>query len=125
MKLIYDAKLSPSLDSGGCRKSYKPDNVFRRRFNFKKAKWVEVTKHMNTEIQMLQPTPENYCKFVDSLKNISRKYIPRGCRINNIKRLRLDIIKNQGINYERYEEDPFFKLTIAVGKFHMMRIAEE
>jgi hypothetical protein len=49
---------------------------FRRRFNFKKAKWAEVTKYMDTEIQMLQPTPANYCKFVNSLKNIYTKGLP-------------------------------------------------
>lgn len=80
---------------------------------------------MDTEIQTLQPTPTNYCKFVDSLKKISRKYIPRGCRTNYIKGLRQDIIKDLDIDYERYEEDSFSELTIEAGELLMKKIAEK
>jgi hypothetical protein len=98
---------------------------FRRRFNFKKAKWAEVTKYMDNEIQTLQPTPANYCKFVDRLKKVSRKYIPRGCHINYIKGLRQDTIKDLETYYERYEEDPFSELTIETGERILKDIAEE
>jgi len=96
---------------------------FRRRFNFKKARWAKVSKYTDTEIQTLQPTPANHCKFVDSLKKISRKYIPRGFRTNYIKGLRQDMIKDLEIYYERYEEDPFFELTIEAGELLVKRRA--
>jgi len=80
---------------------------------------------MDTEIQTLQPTPVNYCKFVDSLKKVSRKYIPRGCRINYIKGLRQDTIKDLETYYQKYEEDPFSELTIEAGELIMKGIAEE
>lgn len=68
--------------------------LFRRRFNFKKAKWTEFTRNMDTDIQTLQPTPANYYKFVDSLKKVSRKNILRGYRTNYIMGLRQNIIKD-------------------------------
>lgn len=39
---------------------------------------------MDIKIQMLQPTPANYCKFGNSLKNILRKNFPSGFPANCI-----------------------------------------
>lgn len=53
---------------------------FKRRFNYKKARWKEFTEALENKIQQIDPTLSNYDKFVNLVKETSRKHIPRGCR---------------------------------------------
>jgi len=52
---------------------------FKRRFNFRKAKWEKFRETLDLEIWILDPKPENYEAFVDKVKSISRLHISRGC----------------------------------------------
>jgi len=42
--------------------------AFKRRFNFRKAKWKDFRKTLDKEIRNLDPKPENYEKFVEKVQ---------------------------------------------------------
>ena len=54
----------------------------RRRFNFKKSDWECYATELDKKLDYssLEPTCSNYQKFVEIIKIISRKTIPRHCR---------------------------------------------
>ena len=53
---------------------------FRRRFNFMKADWNGYSAELDKLIEDVEPIPANYKCFVESVRVVSRRYIPRGCR---------------------------------------------
>lgn len=53
---------------------------FRRRFNFKKASWEGFREELDGIVQTIEPISDNYDTFIENIKTISRKHIPRGCR---------------------------------------------
>lgn len=54
-----------------------PKIPFKRKFNFKKAKWVDYTNELDTKIDYILPTPEHYDSFVELIKNVLQKHILR------------------------------------------------
>jgi len=60
---------------------------FKRRFKYSKAGWTEFTEALENKIQQIEPTLPNYEKFVNTVKETSRKYIPRRCRSQYVTRL--------------------------------------
>ncbi|KAL4100859.1 hypothetical protein QTP88_020888 [Uroleucon formosanum] len=67
---------------------------FQRRYNFMKAKWNLFSEDLDTSIENLEPLPEHYESFIEKVKYISRKHIPRGCRTHHIPGLSSEIIDN-------------------------------
>ena len=57
---------------------------FRRRSNLRKADWDGYSTELDTLIEDDEHIPKNYGGFVDKVRVASRRYIPRGCRTNNI-----------------------------------------
>ena len=55
-------------------------NAFRRRFNLRKANWNGYATDVEIIIDEVDPTPENYERFVEAIRVTSRKHIPWGCR---------------------------------------------
>lgn len=93
-----------------------PKIPFKRRFNFKKADWAEYANQLDIKVQNLAATPKNYDTFVECVKSISRKYIPRGCRQHYISGLN-DEAKDIISQYtEQYNLDPFSENTIEMGE---------
>ena len=57
---------------------------FRRRFNLRKADWLEYSTQVDQNIDEVDDTPECYENFVGIICMASRKHIPRECRTNYI-----------------------------------------
>lgn len=50
------------------------------RWNFQKANWEVFTEHLDHVIQFLPVSIKNYSRFINLLKSVARKHIPRGYR---------------------------------------------
>lgn len=95
----------------------RPQSVaFRRRFNFRKANWEKFTADLDSAITSIDATPSGYVNFVDALRRVSRKTIPRGCRSSYIPGLTGDLIPKYNHYIKLYEADPFAANTIAAGE---------
>ena len=57
---------------------------FIRRFNLRKAKWDDFSTDFDEAIEEVKPIPENYDRFIDRVRVVSRRHIPMGCRTNYI-----------------------------------------
>lgn len=79
---------------------------------------------LDLKITNIEPKITNYDKFVDLVKKISRKCIPRGCRTQYIT----DLDKVSAEQLEKYktnfQNDPFSDETISTGKNLMETINE-
>jgi len=58
--------------------------------------------------------PNNYLCFINLVRTVSRKCIPRGCRKNYTPGL--SIVNKLRDYSDRYESDPFSEETIALGE---------
>lgn len=96
---------------------------FKRRFNFKRAKWEKFAEELDQNLNELEPKPDNYDIFVNIVKEISRKHIPRGCRTQYVPGLshksQTSFIKYK----ELYEADPFSEDTIEAGEDLLQQIS--
>lgn len=103
----------------------KPKEVpFRRRFNFKKARWSNLAEELDKAITSLPPNPANYKAFVDITAKISRRHIPRGCRTSYVPGLAPEH-KDMYESYAKsYEIDPFSEETVHLGDILTTAIAE-
>ena len=54
--------------------------AFRRRFNPRMANWSAYATDIDILIDEVDPTPENYDMFVETIRVTSRKHIPMECR---------------------------------------------
>ena len=88
---------------------------FRRRFNFKKANWKAFSTDLDTRICDIDPSPENYDRFVKVVHATARKHIPRGCRKNYVPGLTTDLAEQYNEYIQLYEQDPFSADTITAG----------
>jgi len=87
---------------------------FKRRFNFRKAKWKDFKETLDKEIRNLDPKPENNEKFVEKVKKTSRLHIPRGCReISGMTEETCEINKKYG---KSFTVDPFSEETVTLGE---------
>ena len=99
---------------------------FRRLFNFKKADWNKYALALNTALaaSKLDPTSNNYTKFADTIKVVSRKAIPRGCR----KAYKPGVIKESMDLYKQYnvafDKSPFSQITTELGEELVNNISE-
>jgi len=89
---------------------------FKRRFNFRKAKWKDFRETLDKEIRNIDPKPEIYEKFVEKVKKTSRLHIPRGCREQNISRMTEETCKINKKYEKSFTIDPFSEETITVGE---------
>ena len=88
---------------------------FRRRFNFKKANWNAISTDLDTRICDIDPSPENYDRFVKVVHATARKHIPRGWRKNYVPGLTTDLAEQYNEYIQLYEQDPFSADTITAG----------
>ena len=58
--------------------------TLRRRFNLKKDNWDGFSTEFDAAIEEVNPIPENYVRFIELLRVVSRRHIPRGRRSNFI-----------------------------------------
>ena len=88
---------------------------FRRRFNFKMANWNAFSTDLDTRICDIDPSPENYDRFVKVVHATAGKHIPRGCRKNYVPGLTTDLAVQYYEYIKMYEQDPFATATITAG----------
>ena len=70
-------------------------------------------------------TAECYDQFVNALRKVARKNIPRGCRRNYVPGLTPESIELIKEYREKYEDDPFADITITLGEELVSAISEE
>ena len=87
----------------------------RRRFNLKKDNWDEFSTELDAAIEEVNSVPENYGRFIELLRVVSRRHIPRGCRSNYI----LGLTEESKSLYEaykrQYSSNPFGEGTLETG----------
>lgn len=93
-----------------------PKIPFKRRFNFKKAKWADYTRELDKKIENLSPRPEHYDSFVEAIKRTSRKHIPRGCQQHYLSGLNAEAKDVMDQYTQHYNEDPFSEITMEIGE---------
>jgi hypothetical protein len=98
---------------------------YMRRYNFKKADWNNFTKDLGSMITEIEPTNENYDKFIDQVKCITRQNIPRGCRTYYIPSLTPELADSLHKYTELYEENSSEENIIEAGEFLMKSQAQE
>lgn len=102
-----------------------PEQVpFKRRFNFKKAEWNRFKENLDAEVREITPQPENYESFIELVRKISRKCIPRGCRTQYIAGLTKDTKPLLNRYQKLFEKDPFAEDTVEAGEDLMRSIAD-
>ena len=70
-------------------------------------------------------TAECYDQFVNALRKVARKNIPRGCRRNYVPGLTPESTELIEEYREKYEDDPFADNTITLGEELMSTISEQ
>ena len=98
---------------------------FRRRFNLNKANWEQYAYQLDAAVENIPSTAECYDQFVNALRKVARKNIPRGCRRNYVPGLTPESIELIEEYREKYEDDPFADNTITLGEELMSAISEE
>ena len=98
---------------------------FRRRFILKKANWEQYAYQLDAAVENIPATTECYDQFVNALRKVARKNIPRGCRRNYVPGLTPESIQLIEEYREKYEGDPFADSTITLGDELMSAISEE
>ena len=98
---------------------------FRRRFNLKKANWEQYAYHLDAAGKNIHATAECYDQFVNALRQVARKNIPRGCRRKYVPGLTPESIELIEAYREKYEDDPFADSTITLGEELMSAISED
>lgn len=98
---------------------------FRRRYNFKKAKWKNFTNELENIITTIEPTPSEYDHFIKEVKIVSRKHIPRGCRQNYITGMHKKLENLYESYKEKFTQNPFDDETIEIGECLIAEISEQ
>ena len=104
----------------------KPTTVpFKRRFNYKKAKWTDFTAELDQKLKHIKPSAGNYDKFTQLVRKTAKRHIPRGCRVNYIPGLSKDSAELYEEYVTMFETDPFSDETTAKGVKVMDSISQE
>lgn len=89
---------------------------FKRRFNFKKAKWDSFTGDLDESIKNLEPSIKSYDTFIEIVKKVSRRHIPRGCTTEYVSGLNEDSKSILKEYQDLFDSDPFSEDTITAGE---------
>ena len=99
--------------------------AFRRRFNLRKANWSGYATDVDILIDEVDPTPENYERFVEVIRVTSRKHIPRGCRSHYIPGLSEESRSLYEAYKKQYMSNPFDSTTLDTGNELISKMAAE
>jgi len=72
-----------------------------------KAQWDLFSEALDSSIDNLEPLPEHYESFVEKVKRMSRKHIPRECRTHHIPGLSSEIMDNYNSYIDMFENNLF------------------
>ena len=88
----------------------------RRCFNLRRANWDGFSTEFDAAIEEVNSIPENYGRFIELLRRVSRRHIPSGCKSNHIPGL-TEESKGLYEAYKRpYSSNPFGEVTQEFGK---------
>ena len=108
------------------KKPFQPEEVpFKRRFNFRKADWLNFKQQLDDDIMQIEATPENYEAFIDLVGKISRKNIPRGCRTKYIPGIDGENKRLLQQYEELYSKDPFAEDTLQTEELITEALAQD
>ena len=99
--------------------------AFRRRFNLRKANWSGYATDVDILIDEVDPTLENYERFVEAIRVTSRKHIPRGCRSHYIPGLSEESKSLYEAYKKQYMSNPFDSTTLDTGNELISKMAAE
>ena len=99
--------------------------AFRRRFNLRKANWSGYATDVDILIDEVDPTPENYERFVEAIRVTSRKHIPRGCRSHYIPGLSEESKSLYEAYKKQYMSNHFDSTTLDTGNGLISKMAAE
>ena len=99
--------------------------AFRRRFNMRKVIWSGYATEVDILIDEVDPTPENYERFVEAIRVTSRKHIPRGCISHYIPGLSEESKGLYEACKKQYMSNPFDSTTIDTGNELISKMAAE
>ena len=97
----------------------------RRRFNFMKADCYGKSAELDTLIEDVEPIPANYTCFVERVRVVSRRHIPRGCRTEYVPGLTDDSNSLYEAYKLKYSSSPFDDGTIESGNTLIDIMTEE
>ena len=82
---------------------------FWRRFNLRKADWNGYSTELDNRVEDVEPIPTYYNLFLENVRVVSRRHIPRRCRTDYFQGL-TDKSKNLYEAYkQQYSSNPFDK----------------
>ena len=81
-------------------------------FDFRKAKWENVTKDLDNKIASIKADPKNYEALQKLVWEVAKKNIPRGCRKSYIPCLSDESKKMNEMYIDTYNKDPFSDKTV-------------
>ena len=87
----------------------------RRRFNLKKTYWNGFSTEFDAAIEEVNSIPENYGRFIELLRMVSRRHIPRGCRSNYIPGLTEESKSLYEAYKRQYSNNHFVEGTLETG----------
>ena len=99
--------------------------AIRRRFNLRKANWSGYETNVDILVDEVDPTPENYERFVEAIRMTSRKHIPRGCRRHCIPGLYEETKSLYEAYKKQYMGNPFDSTTVDTGNELISKMAAE
>ena len=98
--------------------------AFRRRFNMK-VNWSGYETDGDILIDEVDPTPENYERFVEVIRVTLRRHIPRGCRSHYIPVLSEESKTLNETYKKQYMSNPFDSTTLDTGNDLISKMAAE
>ena len=84
----------------------------RKRFNLKKGNWDVIFTEFDTAIEEVNLIPEYYIRFIELLRVVSRRHIPRGCRSHYISGLTEESKSLYETYKKQYSSNPFGEGTL-------------
>ena len=84
----------------------------RIRFNLKKANWDGFSTEFDEAIEEVNSIPDNYGRFIELLRVVSRRHIPRGRRSNYIPGLTEEFKSLYEAYKRQYSSNPFGEGTL-------------
>ena len=102
-----------------------PPTAYRRRFILTKENWSGYATDIDILIDEVDPTPENYDRFVEAIRDTSRKHLPMVCRRHYIP----GIYEESKSLYEAYKKqymsNPIDSTTLDTGNELISKMAAE
>ena len=99
--------------------------AFRRLFNLRKANWIRYVTDVDILVDEVDPTPENYERFVEAIRVTSRKHIPRGCGSHYISGLSKESKSLYHAYKKQYMSNHFDSMTLDTGNELIGKMAAE